>query len=158
MDRTSVKIIEALQLAENNSPELALSSLRIASRLAGGSLAAWLESLVMANAQGDSDIKFEGEVGTLRDEIEWLGHMLRMRNEEIKNLKKEIAILKKESDTIFDDKEPEKLELARVKAELQDAKQALSLLTRFLDDMFKGLQGKGKSPMQGPSGQDHQPQ
>jgi seryl-tRNA synthetase len=154
MDRTANKIIEALKLVDESNPELALSALRMASRLAGGSLATWLESLVKANGKGVADSRLEGEVGTLKEEINWLGHMLQLRNEEIRKLKKEIAILKKEDGASFDDTEPEKLELARVKAELQDAKQALNLLTRFLDDFFKGLPGKENFPVPGEPRQD----
>ncbi|WP_141735127.1 hypothetical protein [Oligoflexus tunisiensis] len=155
MDKTTFKIIETLKLAESHNPELALASLRMASRLAGGTLGSWLESLVVASdkAKGVPDHTLENEVGTLRDEIEWLGHMLRTRNEEIRNLKKEIAILREEGGEIFDDTEPEKLEIARLKAELQDVKQALGLLTRFVDDIFKGLPRPGNRPEQSPPGQ-----
>lgn len=141
MDKTALKIIETLKLAESPNPELALSSLRMASRLAGGSLGTWLESFASGcvNARSPLDLKLENEIGTLRDEIEWLGLMLRARNEDIKNLKKEIGTLKKEQGQMFDDMEPEKLEIQRLKTELNDAKKALGLLTNFVDELFKAM-------------------
>jgi chromosome segregation ATPase len=152
MDKTASKIIESLRTAESSNPELALSSLRMASRLAGGSLASWLESLASGcvDARSPLDLKLEDEIGTLRDEIEWLGIMLRARNEDIKNLKKEIATLKNEQGAVFDDSEPEKLEIQRIKGELNDAKQALRLLTNFVDDFFKGLPQTPDTPTEDP--------
>lgn len=141
MDKTALKIIETLKLAESNDPELALSSLRMASRLAGGSLGSWLESFASGcvSARSPLDLKLENEIGSLRDEIEWLGLMLRARNEDIKNLKKEISILKKEQVETIDDTEPERFEIQRLRAELNDAKQALGLLTNFVDELFKNM-------------------
>ncbi|HYX33187.1 MAG TPA: hypothetical protein VE954_08730 [Oligoflexus sp.] len=141
MEKTTLKIIETLRQAESNNPELALSSLRMASRLAGGSLVSWLESLVAMASQPRNpvDVKLEDEIKTLKEEIDWLGLMLRGRNDDIKSLKKEIERLKKEPGAFFDDKEPQKLEIERLKAELQDAKQALGLLTNFVDGMFKDI-------------------
>jgi seryl-tRNA synthetase len=141
MDKTALKIIETLKLAESNDPEMALSSLRMASRLAGGSLGSWLESFASGcvNARSPLDLKLENEIGSLRDEIEWLGLMLRARNEDIKNLKKEISMLKKEQVETIDDTEPEKFEIQRLKAELNNAKQALGLLTNFVDELFKNM-------------------
>jgi chromosome segregation ATPase len=92
------------------------------------------------------DLKLEDEIGTLRDEIEWLGLMLRARNEDIKNLKKEIATLKKEPGEAFDDKEPEKVAIQRLKTELKDAQQALGLLTGFVDELFKSMPKPKDSP------------
>jgi chromosome segregation ATPase len=154
MDKTALKIIETLKLAESPNPELALSSLRMASRLAGGSLSTWLESLASGciSARSHLDLKLENEMGTLRDEIEWLGLMLRARNEDIKHLKKEIARLKQDNGAIFDDQEPEKLEIQRLKAELKDAKQALGLLTGFVDEL---IQSVPKNP-EPPAGADDQ--
>ncbi len=148
MEKTALKIIETLKLAESNNPETALSSLRTASRLSGGSLATWLESFASGSISTRSplDLKLEDEIGSLRDEIEWLGLMLRSRNEDIKNLKKEIASLKKEQGEFFDDSEPEKVEIARLRTELNDARQALGLLTNFVDELFKNMPKAGDNP------------
>lgn len=141
MEKTALKIIESLKLAESTNPETALSSLRMASRLAGGSLASWLESFASGciSARSPLDLKLENEIGSLRDEIEWLGLMLRARNEDIKNLKKELARLKKEQGEVFDDSEPEKVEIARLKTELKDARKALDLLSKLVDELFKNM-------------------
>lgn len=148
MDKTALKIIETLKLAESPNPELALSSLRMASRLAGGSLSSWLESFASGcvSSRSPLDLKLEDEIGTLRDEIEWLGLMLRARNEDIKNLKKEIATLKKDPGENFDDKEPEKVEIQRLKTELNKAQKALSLLTGFVDELFQNMPKPTDSP------------
>lgn len=153
MDKTALKIIEVLKLAEGNNPELALSSLRMASRLAGGSLASWLESFASecGKPKGPSSESLESEISILKDEIEWLGLMLRARNEDIKSLKKAMAALKKEQGEPFDDIAPEKLEMDRLKAELKDAKQALGLITGFVDELIKGLP---RHPPDDLSGQD----
>ena len=111
-------------------------------------MSSWLESFASGciSARSPLDLKLEDEIGTLRDEIEWLGLMLRARNEDIKNLKKEIATLKKEPGEALDDKEPEKVEIQRLKTELKDARKALGLLTGFVDELFQSLPKPTDSP------------
>lgn len=143
MEKTFYKMIEILKLAESPNPELALSSLRMASRLAGGSLAAWLESqqIEAPQARGSLALGYRDELKTLQDEIEWLGGMLRSRSDEIKSLKKEIAILRNGDSKIFDDKEPARIEMQRLRIELKDAKEALERLTQFMDKLVTDLAG-----------------